>query len=195
MRATAAKTMRLRAMVLMGGAAILVSGCGDKRAISKENFAEVLQQDYAANQDCLFSKPVQYPYEIATNDALLAKMRSQMDALSAAGLLTDEISTRGSATIHRYELTATGKQVAGGGRFCYGRRQVTSVDKFTPPAEFHGNSFTKVDYHFVEKDSAAWAKVHEVQNAFPVVAKTLAEQPVDEATLVLTGDGWVLNED
>jgi hypothetical protein len=187
--------MRLHAMILMGGAAILVAGCGDKRAISKENFAEVLKQDYAANEDCLFSKPVQYPYEIAASDALLAKTRHQMDALAAAGLLTDEISNRGRDTIHRYELTASGKQVAGGGRFCYGRREVTSVDKFTPPTQFHGNSFTRVDYHFVEKDSAAWAKVHEVQSAFPVVAKTLAQQPVDEATLVLTGDGWVLNED
>lgn len=189
------RMMRLQALVLMGGAAILVSGCGDKREISKENFAQVLQQDYTANEDCLFSKPVQYPYEIAASDALLAKMRRQMDALTAAGLLNDAVSTRGHDTVHRYELTATGRQVAGGGRFCYGRRQVTSVDKFTPPTEFHGNRFTRVDYHFVEKDSAAWAKVHEVQNAFPVVAKTLAEQPVDEATLVLTGDGWVLNED
>jgi hypothetical protein len=176
--------MRLQAMVLMGGAAILVAGCGDKRAISKENFAEVLKQDYAANEDCLFSKPVQYPYEIAASDVLLAKTRRQMDALAAAGLLTDAISNRGRDTIHRYELTASGKQVAGGGRFCYGRREVTSVDRFT-----------RVNYHFVEKDSAAWAKVHEVQSAFPVVAKTLAQQPVDEATLVLTGDGWVLNED
>jgi hypothetical protein len=182
-------------MVLVGGVVLLAAGCGDKRAISKENFAEVLKEDYAANADCLFSKPLQYPYEIAASDALLAKTRQQMDALTAAGLLSDERFNRNHETMHRYSLTTAGKQVPGGGKFCYGRREVTSVDKFTPPTEFHGNRFTHVDYHFVEKDRADWAKVYAVQSAFPTVAKTLAEQPVDEATLVLTGDGWVLNED
>jgi hypothetical protein len=35
-------------------------------------------------------------------------------------------------------------------------------------------------------------KQDEVRNAFPMVAKSTVEQPVDDATLVLTHDGWIL---
>jgi hypothetical protein len=31
-----------------------------------------------------------------------------------------------------------------------------------------------------------------VRNAFPMVAKSMSDEPVDDATLVLTQDGWVL---
>ena len=41
----------------------------------------------------------------------------------------------------------------------------------------------------------AVAKIQAIQTAFPAVAKVVADQPVDQATLVLTDDGWVRNED
>jgi hypothetical protein len=69
---------------------------------------------------------------------------------------------------------------------------VTSVEKFTPPVDYQGMPLTKVEYHFVLKNAPSWAKQDEVRNAFPMVAKSMAEQPVDEATLLLTPDGWVL---
>jgi hypothetical protein len=51
---------------------------------------------------------------------------------------------------------------------------------------------TKVEYHFVLKNPPSWAKQDEVRNAFPSVAKATSDQPLDEATLMLTRDGWVL---
>ena len=95
-------------------------------------------------------------------------------------------------TINRYVLTAAGSRTEGKGRFCYGRRQVTSVEKFTPPVDYQGMPLTKVEYHFVLKNPPSWAKQDEVRNAFPMVAKATSEEPVDEATLMLTHDGWVL---
>jgi hypothetical protein len=182
----------LAGLTMIAGALVLLgSGCGDKREMSKQNFAHVLNEDYSANADCLFTKPLPYPFEMQANDKLLGDVHTKLDALTDAGLL--------SRTDHdgnlRYELTVTGRQVPGNGRFCYGKRQVTSIDNYTTPTEFHGNRFTKVEYHFVEKDSPDWAKVRAIQNAFPAVAKAVADRAVDQATLVLTDEGWVRNED
>jgi hypothetical protein len=182
----------LAGLAAMAGALVLLgSGCGDKREMSKSNFAHVLNEDYAANADCLFTRPLPYPFEMQAGDKLMADVHTKLDALTAAGLLTRS-SQNGTL---RYELTLTGQQVPGNGRFCYGKREVTSVDSYTPPTEFHGNRFTKVEYHFVEKGRPDWAKVQAIQAAFPAVAKAVADEPVDNATLVLTDDGWVRNED
>jgi hypothetical protein len=177
------------------GIAVGVAGCGDKNAPSKENFAAALNENYSASADCLFDRALPFPYQVNLDDKLLQETRRRLDALTEAGLLTREQQAAGKTITNRYELTSAGKQVPGAGRFCYGRREVTRVDTFTPPTEFHGNRFTHVDYHFVEKDAAEWARDEAIRNAFPTVNKAMAPQPIDQATLVLTQDGWVLNSD
>lgn len=182
----------LAGLAAIAGALVLLgSGCGDKREMSKTNFAHVLNEDYSANADCLFTKPLPYPFEMQAGDKLLGDVHKKLDALTAAGLLT-RTSQNGNL---RYELTLTGQQVPGNGRFCYGKREVTSVDNYSAPREFHGAQFTKVEYHFVEKGRPDWASIQAIQSAFPAVAKVVADQAVDQATLVLTDDGWVRNED
>ncbi len=182
----------LASLAAVAGALVLLgSGCGDKREMSKQNFAHVLNEDYSANADCLFTKPLPYPFEMQAGDKLLGDAHKKLDALAAAGLLT---RTSHDGNLH-YELTLTGRQVPGNGRFCYGKRQVTSIDNYSAPTDFHGSRFTKVEYHFVEKGSPDWAKVQAIQTAFPAVAKAVADEAVDHATLVLTDDGWVRNED
>ncbi len=176
--------------VVVGGVAGLLTGCGDKTAVSKDNFKQVLSEDYASTSDCLFGKALPFPFEVGANDKLLGETRHKLDALAAAGLLTRERN----GMMNRYVMTASGQATPGAGRFCYGKREVVSVDGFSQPWEFHGQRFTKVNYRFVEKQSPSWAKAAEVRSAFPVVAKAMAEQPADEATLVLTPDGWVRNE-
>jgi hypothetical protein len=171
---------------------MLAMGCGDQRVASKQSLEKALNRDYSLNADCLFAKALPFPYELGVKDQLLAQTRSRLDALVEAGLLTREESVRGNTIINRYSMTASGSRVAGNGRFCYGRRQVTSVEKFTPPVNYDGMPLTKVEYHFVEKDSAGWANDDKVRNAFPDVAKSLQPSPIDEATLILTNDGWVL---
>lgn len=178
--------------MLAAAGAVLAAGCGDTRVASKENLAYALNHDYQANEDCLFAKPMPFPYEVAVNDKLLGETRKRLDALSEAGLLEREQSQVAGNTVNRYVLTAAGSQTAGKGRFCYGRREVTSVEKFTQPVDYQGMPLTKVEYHFKLKNAPSWAKQDEVRSAFPSVAKATSEQPVDEATLLLTHDGWVL---
>jgi hypothetical protein len=178
--------------MLAAAGAVLAAGCGDTRVASKANLEVALNHDYQVNQDCLFAKPMPFPFQVSVNDKLLAETRHRLDALAEAGLLEREQNAEGSDTINRYVLTAAGSRTEGKGRFCYGRRQVTSVEKFTPPVDYNGMPLTKVEYHFVLKNAPTWAKQDEVRNAFPTVAKATSEEPVDEATLLLTHDGWVL---
>jgi hypothetical protein len=182
----------MKMAMLAAASALLAAGCADSRVASKENLADALNHDYSASQDCLFAKPMPFPYQVAMSDKLLAETRHRLDALAEAGLLEREQTTEGGDTINRYVLTAEGSRTEGAGRFCYGRRQITSVEKFTPPVDYDGKALTKVEYHFVLKNPPSWAKKDEVRNAFPMVAKSMSDEPVDEATLMLTHDGWVL---
>jgi hypothetical protein len=185
-----AKSIQVATLAVAG--TVLAAGCGDTRVANKQNLEYALNHDYSANEDCLFAKPMPFPYEVAMNDKLLGETRRRLDALTEAGLLEREQNVENGATVNRYILTAAGSRTEGKGRFCYGRRQVTSVETFTPPTDYNGMPLTKVEYHFVLKGSPSWAKQDEVRNAFPMVAKSFSEQPVDEATLVLTHNGWVL---
>jgi hypothetical protein len=182
----------IQVAMLAAAGAVLAAGCGDSRVASKANLAYALNHDYQANQDCLFAKPMPFPYEVALNDKLLGETRKRLDALSEAGLLEREQSEVAGNTVNRYVLTAAGSRTEGKGRFCYGRREVTSVEKFTQPGDYQGMPLTKVEYHFQLKNAPSWARQDEVRSAFPSVAKATSEQPVDDATLVLTHDGWVL---
>ena len=185
-------TKAMKMAMLAAASAMLAAGCADSRVASKQNLAYALNHDYSANQDCLFAKPMPFPYEVAVSDKLLAETRRRLDALAEAGLLEKEQSPSGSDTINRYVLTAAGSRTEGKGRFCYGRRQVTSIEKFTQPVDYQGMPLTKVEYHFVLKNPPSWAKQDEVRNAFPMVAKSMSPEPVDDATLVLTNSGWEL---
>jgi hypothetical protein len=185
-------TKSIQVAMLAAAGAVLAAGCGDSRVASKENLVSALNHDYSASEDCLFAKPMPFPYQVSVNDKLLAETRRRLDALSEAGLLEKEQNVQSGDTVNRYVLTAAGSRTEGKGRFCYGRRQVTSVEKFTAPVDYQGMPLTKVEYHFVLKNPPSWAKQDEVRNAFPMVAKSMSQQPVDDATLVLTNDGWVL---
>ncbi len=180
----------LNVAMLVAAGTVLAAGCGSARSANKANFAWVLNNDYSSNQDCLFTKPMPFPYEVAMNDKLLSETRRKLDALSDAGLLERDQTVQSGETVNRYMLTAAGSRTEGKGRFCYGRRQVTSIEKFTPPENHDGMSVTKVEYHFVMKNPPSWAKQEPVIQAFPSVAKSMSSEPVDEATLALTQNGW-----
>src|ERR1700749_1679266 len=80
-------TKSIQVMMLAAAGAVLAAGCGDTRVANKENLAYALNHDYSVNQDCLFAKPMPFPYEVAMNDKLLGETRRRLDALTEAGLL------------------------------------------------------------------------------------------------------------
>lgn len=179
-------------LVALAGAVGMLAGCGDQRVANKGNLEHALNRDYSVNADCLFDKPLPFPYELSVSDPLLSETRHRLDALVRAGLLTRDQRPQGQEIVNHYSMTERGSEVKGHGRFCYGSRQVTSIEKFTPPVDYQGMPLTKVEYHFVLKNGASWAQQDEIRSAFPNVAKSLQQEPVDDATLILTQNGWEL---
>jgi hypothetical protein len=82
----------MKVAMLAAAGAVLAAGCADSRVASKENLADALNHDYSANEDCLFAKPMPFPYQVAVNDKLLGETRHRLDALAEAGLLEREQS-------------------------------------------------------------------------------------------------------
>jgi hypothetical protein len=156
-------------------------GCSStKSRATPENFTAGLNKHFLDHADCLLDN-TRFPFETTERDKT-----KQMDSLVKALLLdkSEEMSIHAS----RYTVTTTGVRYAP--RFCYGHREVTSIDSFTPPATANGFNETTVTYHYVMKEVPVWAKTPEVQAAFPKMAEATGGEATDKAVLAQTPVGW-----
>ena len=78
----------------------------------------------------------------------------------------------------------------GYGNFCYGNREVTSIDNSTLGTDGTGAKTVDVAYHYKIANVAGWANSQEMKTAYPGIASSLSENPSDRATLGMTGDRW-----
>jgi len=174
----------------------LVAGCSSKKDATKPNFKTAINTYYSAHPECLWSTSVKFPTRSDTSDS---DKTTQYDALTDQGLLTRQQDTRkvfifGTKQVNDYDLSDKGRaawtvdpQQPGYGNFCYGHRDVTTVDDFTA----NGGSAT-VNYHYQLGGVAPWANNTEIETAFPTVQASLASPLSDKATLTLTDNGWVV---
>jgi hypothetical protein len=182
------------AVTLLIGA--LAVGCSSKKDPTKANFKDAINTYYSAHPECLWSTTVKFPVRADTSDT---SKTAGYDALTDQGLLTRTADSRkvfifGSKEVNNYDLSDKGRaawtadqQNPGFGNFCYGHRDVTSVDDFANNA-----GTATVNYHYQLAGTAAWADNTEVKTAFPTVQATLAGPLSDKATLTVTDNGWVL---
>jgi hypothetical protein len=158
-----------------------MAGCtGGKSAPTSANFIQALNKHFLDHADCLLVD-TRFPYE--TTDREKTK---QMDSLVKA-LLLDK-SEEKSIHASRYTPTTIGARFAP--RFCYGHRDITSIDSFTPLAVANGFNETTVTYHYSMKEVPVWAKTPEVQASFPIMALATSGQATDKAILAQTPVGW-----
>jgi len=164
---------------------LLVTGCQSKTKPTPANFIQALNTNFLTHTECLFSAdPPRFPLEISdTSDRAKAK---QFDALASAQLLT--VSKELSIQVARYTPTPAGTEYAP--KFCYGHRNVTAIDSFTPPAQANGFPETQVTYRYTLEDVPVWAKTPQVQAAFPEMAKATNGESTGHATLAGTLAGW-----
>jgi hypothetical protein len=169
--------------VLLTGAVLLLAlaGCNSKSKATPENFITGLNAHFADHPDCLFPTPPTFPFETTDPDKT-----KQMNSLVAAQLL--KVSVERDIHASRYTTTDAGARVAP--RFCYGHRNVTAIDSFTPPAPANGFPETQVNYSYTVQDVPVWAKSTEVLAAFPDMAKQTGGTSTDKATLAGTVAGW-----
>jgi hypothetical protein len=163
---------------------ILASGCNSgKSAPTPANFMQTLNTSFLTRNECLFPESPRFPLE--TSDPAQTK---QFDALVKATLLT--VAQEPAIHVSRYTVTTTGARYAP--RFCYGHRNVTAIDSFTPPATANGFPETRVTYRYTIEDVPVWAKTPDVKAAFPQMAHTISTESTDQATLAQTVAGWTV---
>lgn len=163
---------------------LIATGCHSKTDPTPENFTVALNAYFLTHSECLLEN-VHFPYE--TTDPVKTK---QMDSLVTMQLLT----VLKDRDIHasRYTLTTVGTRYAP--KFCYGHRDITSIDSFTPPAPADHFLETQVSYHYAMKDIPVWARTPEVEAAFPIMAEAISGNASGKATLAKTLSGWQVPE-
>jgi hypothetical protein len=180
-------TTRMQASIIFAGILLLATGCSSKTKPTDQNFTAGLNAYYANHNDCLFPSALRFPYEVSPGPS--AKQDKQrMDAMMKAGLLKEPTEDK-SIHVEVYDLTAAGERAAG--NFCYGHREITSIDNFTPPTKAaNGMLQSQVVYHYKMMDVPVWAKTDDMLKAFPEMAKALAGDATGQNTLANAGVGW-----
>ncbi len=177
---------------------LLAAGCS-KTDNSKANFKTAINSYYDAHPACLWSQSQKFPVQAATSD----ESKTQgFDALTDAGLLTRTTAEKkrflvGSKEVSNYDVSDKGRSVwtqdstqPGYGNFCYGHREVTSIDSFNSAVNSSGTKTAQVNYHFTLTDIAGWAQSQEMKTAFPDLTGALAGTQPAQATLVMNGNNW-----
>ena len=123
------------------------------------------------------------------------------DALTDAGLLVRSSAEKkrflvGSKQVNNYDLSDKGRSAwtadqtqPGYGNFCFGHREVTTIDSFSPADNPDATQFS-VAYHYDVASVPDWASTTEMKTAFPQLAADTSGQQAATATLVKSSQGW-----
>ncbi|HTZ59863.1 MAG TPA: hypothetical protein VMB49_17260 [Acidobacteriaceae bacterium] len=190
------------AVALLGAAVLLFPGC-NKQADTKAEFTSAINDYYKAHPVCIWQDTKKMPVQAATADD---SKTAGYDALTDAGLLTRTTAEKkvfiiASKQVNNYDLSDQGRSAwtpdstqPGYGNFCYGHRNVDSIDSFTTGVNGSGVKNAEVNYHYSLTDVPGWAKSQEVQTAFPSLAATLAHSQQGQDALVLNGNNWQVSK-
>ena len=163
------------------------------------SYKAAINDHFKAYPSCLWSEAKKFPVQAATSDD--AKTEGY-DALTQEGLLTRTTAEKkvliiASKQVNNYDLSDKGRtswtpdsSQPGYGNFCYGNREVTSIDNSTLGTNSQGAKTVTVAYHYKIANVASWANSAEMKTAYPGMASALATNPSDTTTLVMTGDHW-----
>lgn len=186
------------AALALCGLLFLAAGC-NKTDNSKANYQSAINDYYKAHPACLWSEPKKFPVQAATSDE---SKTEGYDALTDAGLLTRTTGEKrvfiiASKQVNNYDVSDKGRSTwtqdptqPGYGNFCYGSREVTSIDSFASNTTSAGVKTATVNYHYKVGSIAGWANNPEMMTAFPAISAAQSGQQAGQATLVMTGDHW-----
>ena len=184
---------------------LLIAGTGcNKTKPDTSNFKTAINNYYSAKPSCVWASSVKFP---AQADASNDQQTKGFDALTDAGLLTRSAQEKkrfliGSKQVNDYDVSDKGRSAwtpdqsqPGYGNFCYGHREVTSIDNVTMGTNQSGANTATVTYHYDLGTVPDWAKSQEMQTAFPDVQADLSTPKTATAKLVQTQDNWQVSAD
>jgi hypothetical protein len=186
-----------RALVFGFSAAVwLAAGC-HTNTVDKTAFKTAINDYYSTRKVCLWQAPVKFPAQADTSNDEQTK---SWDALTDAGLLTRTATEKkriliGSKSVNNYDLSDKGRATwtadqtqPGYGNFCFGKREVSSIDGYTP-SDPDAAQYS-VTYHSTVSSLPDWAATTEMKNAFPVINSITSSEQVATANLAKSSNGW-----
>jgi hypothetical protein len=195
----------MKAISLLGlavcGTMLVAAGCRKTNFVDKMAFKSAINNYYSSRRDCVWSSAVKFPVQADTSNYEQTK---GYDALTDAGFLVRRAAEKkrfliGSKQVNDYDLSDKGRSnwtpdqtQPGFGNFCFGHREVTTIDGFTP-ADVSDATQYSVSYHYDVASVAGWASTVEMKTAFPKVAVDTSGQQTAVANLVKSDSGWQVN--
>jgi hypothetical protein len=195
----------MKAMCLLGlgvcGAMLISTGCRKTNAVDKMAFKSAINNYYSTRQDCVWPSAVKFPVQADTSNYEQTK---GYDALTDAGFLIRKAEEKkrfliGSKQVNDYDVSDKGRSnwtvdqtQPGYGNFCFGHREVTTIDGFTPADVPDATQYT-VSYHYDVANVPGWASTVEMKTAFPKVALATSGQQTAVANVVKSDSGWQVN--
>jgi hypothetical protein len=185
-------------LLCLAALVLFSAGC-NKQDNSDANYKTAINDHFKSNPACIWSQSKKLPAQEATSDD--AKTEGY-DALTQAGLLTRTTAEKkvliiASKQVNNYDLSDTGRSTwtpdpnqPGYGNFCYGHREVTSIDNSIVGTTASGAKTATIQYHYKIADLPSWAQSQQVQTAFPSIAGAENANQTDKATLVMNGQQW-----
>ncbi|MFL6429805.1 MAG: hypothetical protein ACJ71S_16280 [Acidobacteriaceae bacterium] len=164
---------------------LALGGCSRKKTeASNENFKRAINAYfYNGRDECLFTAAHKFPESVKVGEK--AEMKD-MDALAKAGLLTR--TEDGAFQLVRYDVTPLGTRAKA--RFCFGHRDVTSVDSFTPLRSEDKRKASDVTYHYRIVDAPVWAQDENLKKQFPELARKTSGDAEGKTTVMSAYQGW-----
>jgi hypothetical protein len=184
---------------LVLGLLTLVATACNKADDTDLNYKAAIHDHFKAFPVCIWPQAKKFPVQAATSDD---SKTEGYDALTQEGLLTRTTAEKkvliiASKQVNNYDLSEKGRtswtpdsSQPGYGNFCYGNREVTSIDNSTLGTNATGAKTVEVSYHYRIGNLAGWANSQQMRTAYPAIDSALSANPSDRATLVLTGDHW-----
>jgi hypothetical protein len=177
---------------------LLAAGCNNG-SNTDLNYKTAINDHFKAFPVCIWSQPKKFPVQATTSDD--AKTEGY-DALTQEGLLIRTTAEKkvlivASKQVNNYDLSDKGRtswtpdsSQPGYGNFCYGNREVTSIDNSTLGTNGNDVKTVAVTYHYRVINVAGWANSQEMKTAYPSIASAVDSNASDQTTLVMTGDHW-----
>src|ERR1700680_3925125 len=173
--------------VTMGLLFLITAGCNNV-SNTDLSYKAAINNHFKAFPACIWSQPKKFPVQAATSDD---SKTEGYDALTQEGLLTRTTAEKkvliiASKQVNNYDLSEKGRtswtpdsSQPGYGNFCYGNREVTSIDNSTLGTNGQGAKTVAVSYHYQIANVAGWANSSEMKTAYPGVASALSSSPSD----------------
>ena len=191
--------MRARIALAIVLSGLLSSTTACRKPIDRAAFTSALNKSYEGQHLCVWPEPIKLP--VLADPTKDDRVRG-FEALTDAGLFMREYVEKreptGPVKINRYNLSDKGHAAwtsdpgqPDSGNFCFGRFNVTAIDKATPNDSSNPTQYT-VTYSYEVEGIPGWARTPESMRAFHNIAANTSIQSAT-ATLVHAPDGtWAV---